>query len=187
MSTSSKRPAPSSTSPTATTKRAKQLPSDFFAGGGGAAEDDLDAEWAAFEADVVAETHLPTGFASASISGVPTTSTAGSATISAPPMAANAQTNILQNEDPPEDVVDEKEEAQERLLEEFEEMGVLEERVQRLKERREALRITMRANREETRLEVGRDRPGTADTRVEEESDEEDEEEDEEEDDFFKR
>jgi zinc finger protein 830 len=186
MSTSSKRPAPSSPSPSATAKRAKQLPSDFFAGGGGAAEDDLDAEWAAFEADVVAETHLPTSFASASISGVPTTSTAGSATISAPPMAANAQPNILQNDDLPEDVVDEKEEAQERLLEEFEEMGVLEERVQRLKERREALRITMRANREETRLEVGKDRPGTA-TQPEEESDEEDEEEEDEEDDFFKR
>ncbi|KAI5814101.1 hypothetical protein BZA77DRAFT_345885 [Pyronema omphalodes] len=185
MSTASKRPAPSSPSLSAAGKRAKQLPSDFFAGGGGSAEDDLDAEWAAFEADVVAETLVPTSSVSASISGAPIPSTTVAATISAPPMAVNAQPNILQTDELPEDVVDEKEEAQERLLEEFEEMGVLEERVQRLKERREALRVNMRANREETRLEVGRDRPGTA-MQPEEESDDEDDEDDEV-DDFFKR
>ncbi|KAG7144023.1 hypothetical protein HYQ46_007231 [Verticillium longisporum] len=90
-------------------------------------------EWAAFEADIAAES-------------VPY---ADDAVISAPAMtaeehAANARTEEEEREKrrlaAEKDVADEKEEATRALETEFEEMEELEARVRKLKERREALR-----------------------------------------------
>ena len=86
-------------------------------------------------------------------------------------------------------VEDEKEDAQDRLLDEFDEMMGLEERVRRLKERRETLRRGRAEAAGSVRLEMGRERPGRVPDSEDEDEDEEDEDDDDDEggDDFFLR
>lgn len=88
-------------------------------------------EWAAFEREVVPLAHQnrPADYASATISAAP---------ISAAELAA--QTNAERQQRRDAEAEDEKAEEETRLVEEFEVMEGLEERVKRLKEKREALR-----------------------------------------------
>ncbi|KAA8914986.1 hypothetical protein FN846DRAFT_924270 [Sphaerosporella brunnea] len=168
------------------------LPADFFSPAATttapaapveAADVDLDAEWAAFEAEVVASPppSPPRG---------PAPPPAHAVITAAPVPAARAEPEP--EEEVVKEVENEKEEAQERLLEEFEEMVGLEERVKRLKERREALRRTQTTEAAGSfRIEMRRDRPGrTAEEdsgESEDEEDDEEEEEEEEEEEFFLR
>jgi zinc finger protein 830 len=92
-------------------------------------------EWAAFEREVAPLAHQnpPAQFTDYS-----------SATISAAPVSAAelaAQTNAERQQRRDAEVEDEKAEEETRLVEEFEVMEGLEERVKRLKEKREALRM----------------------------------------------
>jgi len=92
-------------------------------------------EWAAFEREVAPLSHqtLPaqsTDYSSATISAAP---------VSAAELAA--QTNAERQQRRDAEVEDEKAEEETRLVEEFEVMEGLEERVKRLKEKREALRM----------------------------------------------
>lgn len=97
-------------------------------------------EWAAFEQDIAAED------AAEPTSKVPRSALNAPASIEAAPMtagqiAAQAREEASSQRGKREvEAEEEKEEADARLLEEFEEMGALEERVRRLRERREALR-----------------------------------------------
>lgn len=91
-------------------------------------------EWAAFEREVVPLTHQP----------LQQMSDYASATISAAPVTAAelaAQTNAEKQQRREAEVEDEKAEEETRLVEEFEVMEGLEERVKRLKEKRETLRL----------------------------------------------
>ena len=92
-------------------------------------------EWAAFEREVAPLAHQ----------NPPTQSTDySSATISAAPVSAAelaAQKNAERQQRRDAEVEDEKAEEETRLVEEFEVMEGLEERVKRLKEKREALRM----------------------------------------------
>ncbi|KAI5857736.1 hypothetical protein BZA05DRAFT_384648 [Tricharina praecox] len=186
--TSSKRPLVADPASPPDSKRYKpaNLPADFFAASSATApgaphaastttntttpeETGLDAEWARFEAEVVAEPELGAAIPSHAV-------------ISAAPVAA---TGKAKEEKPmvEEDVEDgEDEEAQERLLEEFEEMEGLEERVRKLKERREALRKVGEREGGGIRLEMGRERP-----RADEGESSGEESDDEEEEEFFLR
>ena len=92
-------------------------------------------EWAAFEREVVPLTHQlpptqPIDYSSATISAAP---------VSAAEIAAETNAERQQRRDA--EVEDEKAEEETRLVEEFEVMEGLEERVKRLKEKREALRM----------------------------------------------
>jgi zinc finger protein 830 len=92
-------------------------------------------EWAAFEREVVPLAHQNLPAQSIDYS---------SATISAAPVSAAelaAQTNAERQQRRDAEVEDEKAEEETRLVEEFEVMEGLEERVKRLKEKREALRM----------------------------------------------
>jgi zinc finger protein 830 len=178
--TSSKRPLPASdaaaTSPP-DSKRYKpaNLPADFFGAGSAAAstsaEPDLDAEWARFEAEVVAES-APVAVPSHAV-------------ISAAPMVAVADAAARPAVDE-EGRDGEEAEAQERLLDEFDEMEGLEARVRRLKERREALRHAAYREGGSVRLGMGRERPRPVDGEAGESSGEESGDE-EDEDEFFLR
>jgi zinc finger protein 830 len=88
-------------------------------------------EWAAFEREVVPLAHQnpPADYTSATISAAP---------VSAAELAA--QTNAERQQRRDAEAEDEKAEEETRLVEEFEVMEGLEERVKRLKEKREALR-----------------------------------------------
>ena len=96
-------------------------------------------EWAAFEREVVPLAHQapptrPTDYSSATISAAP---------VSAAELAAETNAERQQRRDA--EVEDEKAEEDRRLVEEFEVMEGLEERVKRLKEKREALRLNVGA------------------------------------------
>jgi len=190
--TSSKRPLPASDAaavspPDSKRYKSANLPADFFGAGSAAAstsaEPDLDAEWARFEAEVVAES-APVAVPSHAV-------------ISAAPVAAGAVAGEVADAAAKPTVDEEgrdgeEEEAQERLLDEFDEMEGLEARVRRLKERREALRHAAGREGGSVRLEMGRERPRPVDGEAgessgEESDDEEEQEEEEEEEDFFLR
>ncbi|ETR97458.1 hypothetical protein M419DRAFT_12729 [Trichoderma reesei RUT C-30] len=99
-------------------------------------------EWAAFEADIAAET-APYD-ADAVISRPAMTAEEAAAAKEAAAAAAAAEQEALENPESRKtkadaDIEDEREEATRALEEEFEEMQELEARVQRLKEKREAL------------------------------------------------
>lgn len=109
-----------------------------------------ESEWAAFERDVAT---LP----------APASALTSAATISAAPLtaleiAAQArEQESLQNKERMEAVIEgEKEDAARRLEEEFDEMAELEDRVKRLREKREALRLVRREELEDVREEVDR-------------------------------
>ncbi|PHH63918.1 hypothetical protein CDD81_5366 [Ophiocordyceps australis] len=95
-----------------------------------------EAEWAAFEAEMAAAESKPR------------TAMGDAAVISAPPMTAEQSAALKQEaaaeaKDPAQaqlDIEDEREEARRALENEFDEMHDLEERVRRLRERRESLR-----------------------------------------------
>ncbi len=178
-------PANTGTKRQKTTAPTAALPSDFFSPvssmppesttqSSATGEPDLDAEWAAFQAEVVAS-RPPSPLQPAARAPVATT-----VTISAPPMR-NPPPGEEQEEWEKlveEDVQGEKEEAQQKLLEEFEEMESLEERVRRLKTRREELKKA--APKAPVMMEF-EDR-GSLKNGTEQDGEEEDEEKDEEED-----
>lgn len=94
-------------------------------------------EWAAFEREVVPLARQepppdPTNYSSATISAAP---------VSSAELAAQTSAERQQRRDA--EVEDEKAEEESRLVEEFEVMEGLEERVKRLKEKREALRMAV--------------------------------------------
>ena len=96
-------------------------------------------EWAAFEREVVplarqAPPTRPTDYSSATISAAPVLTA-----------ELAAQTNAERQQRRDAEVEDEKAEEQTRLVQEFEVMEGLEERVKRLKEKREALRLNAEA------------------------------------------
>ncbi|KAH0614907.1 uncharacterized protein H6S33_000543 [Morchella sextelata] len=143
------------------------LPSGFFGAGSAVpsnAQVEVDEdEWAAFQADVV-EPVAPVTSSVMVIEAAPTTNN--------PAAAAPDE----------QDVVDdyargEEEDAKQKLLDEFEEMEGLEQRVLRLKERREALKNKTPVGME---LAVDQDDPSA------EEDDDDDDEEGDDEDDFFR-
>ncbi|PWW80803.1 hypothetical protein C7212DRAFT_160906 [Tuber magnatum] len=105
------------------------LPQDFFQKN--SMEDIDEDEWAAFQAEVVAES------SSAPTPGVPPAATV----ITAAPTLNSATGGQEQRIDDEDDYgKGEEEDAKQKLLDEFEEMESLEQRVLRLKERREALK-----------------------------------------------
>ncbi len=94
-------------------------------------------EWAAFEREVVPLTHdIPPDYTSATISAAPVTAA-----------ELAAQTNAEKQQRRDADLEDEKAEEETRMVEEFEVMEGLEERVRALKEKREKLRLGARADR----------------------------------------
>lgn len=157
---------------------AAALPADFFSATSTAPTrteagelDELDAEWARFEAEVVS---APAPSLHATISAAP---------VMAGDIAAAGEEEAAQEE---KEGAGEAEDEQERLLDEFDEMVGLEERVRRLKERREALR----GDAGGSRLEVRADARKTKEVEMDQDGVEEgssDDEDDEEEDDFFFR
>lgn len=96
-------------------------------------------EWAAFERDVATPPPPPAGSASALLAS---TGTITAAPLSAAEIAAQAreEAELQQTKAGEVEAEAEKEDAERRLEEEFEEMAGLEERVRVLKEKREALR-----------------------------------------------
>lgn len=116
------------------------VPSRFFDTPGENNDQSLidESEWAAFERDVA----TPPPPASALTS----TATISAAPLTAAEVAAQArEQEILQNKERMEAVVEgEKEDAARRLEEEFDEMAELEERLRRLREKRDALRMARR-------------------------------------------
>lgn len=90
-------------------------------------------EWAAFEADI-AETEV-TVSATTNITTIPS-----SAVISAAPTGPGEPTTTKDSEVREDEAALDREDAQNKLVEEFEEMESLESRVQKLKEQREVLR-----------------------------------------------
>ena len=104
-------------------------------------------EWAAFEREVVPLTHQDPHPRSTDYSSV---------TISAAPVSAAelaAQTNAERQEQRDAEIEDEKAEEETRIVEEFEVMEGLEERLKRLKEKREALRMGVGVSAIEDRAE----------------------------------
>jgi zinc finger protein 830 len=146
----------SSTPPVPTKKRQKTtaitdttamtaLPDDFFATTtASSSAPDFEAEWAAFQADIA---DSPPHYIATDTAAI-----VNAASISAPPTTFNFGEGLSERHD--EEArrgADEKEEAQLRLLDEFEEMESLEARVSRLKARREALKV----QRSSTETDIG--------------------------------
>lgn len=157
---------------------AAALPADFFSATSAAPTqpeagelDELDAEWARFEAEVVS---APAPSLHATISAAP---------VMAGDIAAAKEEEVAQEE---KEGAGEAEDEQERLLDEFDEMVGLEERVRRLKERREALRGDAGGSRLEVRGDARKGKELEMGQSGEEEGSSDDEG-DEEEDDFFFR
>lgn len=141
------------------------LPSDFFEPKSSipsTAQVEVDEdEWAAFQADV-AEPARPVMTSVVVIEAAPTTNN---------PVAA------LEEQDTADDFArGEEEDAKQKLIDEFEEMESLEQRVLRLKERREALKSKAPVM---TKMEV-------AEAELDDQRDDGDEEDEEEDDDFFR-
>lgn len=92
-------------------------------------------EWAAFEAEVAPLARLQAqDYADATISAAP---------VSADELAAQQAASRRSTRE--EEANDEKEESEQRLAEEFDVMEEMEERIRRLKEKREALRVNVHA------------------------------------------
>ncbi|EGR44638.1 uncharacterized protein TRIREDRAFT_5847 [Trichoderma reesei QM6a] len=135
-------------------------------------------EWAAFEADIAAET-APYD-ADAVISRPAMTAEEAAAAKEAAAAAAAAEQEALENPESRKtkadaDIEDEREEATRALEEEFEEMQELEARVQRLKEKREAL---MRKRGETNALTTPAMNGAEAENSDEDDEDDDEEEED---------
>jgi zinc finger protein 830 len=126
-------------------------------------------EWAAFEREVVPLAHQnpppnPINYTSATISAAPV-----------PAAELAAQTNAERQQRRDADADDEKAEEESRLVEEFEVMEGLEERVKRLREKREALRMGVRVTESGGAIESGL---GVVEAEAQEKPPEPDEEED---------
>ncbi|RPA84779.1 hypothetical protein BJ508DRAFT_412521 [Ascobolus immersus RN42] len=163
------------------------LPADFFGGTGAApaVEGDVDEdEWAAFEAEVV-NAPVVAGIDDEEEEGGDKTANGkpdySSAIISAAPVL-NKDINASKTVEEAQEVegsteVDELDDAREKLLEEFEEMESLEQRVLKLKEKREQLRhIATTVTPMETDPPAGK--KGEEEEDEEEESDDDDDEDD---------
>ncbi|KAI5807438.1 hypothetical protein DFH27DRAFT_650947 [Peziza echinospora] len=154
------------------------------AGGGGDAVDE--DEWAAFEADIaeVEESSVPPATTTHTIAhtSILPPNSSGSVISAAPTGPGSGATNNNGNLDSvsdragrDEDAQLDREDAQNKLAEEFDEMEGLEGRVRRLKEQREALRVKAR-DVEMARMEVvGHGEGGEGEDEVDEDEDEDDE------------
>ncbi|RPB29532.1 hypothetical protein L211DRAFT_832240 [Terfezia boudieri ATCC MYA-4762] len=124
-----------------------------------------EAEWAAFKAEIAE--------AEATVSATTTTTITipPSAVISAAPTGRDGRPSTEDSEALEDEATLDREDAQNKLVEEFEEMESLESRVQKLKEQREALRAKA-AESAAGRMDITINRGG--DDEVEDEEDEED-------------
>ncbi|KUI62043.1 hypothetical protein VP1G_09178 [Cytospora mali] len=157
-----------------------------------ATEGDEDADWAAFEAEVVNTTTEPR----TSKTAQPTSAYASDAVISAAPLTAEQLAAKTAEEEHERrramadiEIADEKEEATRALETEFEEMEELEARVRKLKEKREALRkgsipAATTAAAAEATADGNGDAGGDKKSEVELDEDEDDDDSDEDDDDW---